>query len=201
MSISTYAELQTAVANWLHRDDLTSRVPEFITLGETRLFRELRVKDMETSFSTAITSGTVTLPTAYIDLKYAYIDASPVQWLERRPAAWVYEKYSTRSADGKPKVIAREASTFIFGPYPDSAYTVAGVYYKNIGPVSSSAHALFTNNPDLYLFAALLEAVPFIANDKRVQLWAAKYADSLSRLQAQSDRETYSGSTLAVRAG
>ena len=200
MAISTYAELQTACSNFLHRDDLASRIPEFITLGETRLFRELRVKDMETSFSTAITSGSITLPTSYIDLKYAYVDRSPVQWLERKPAAWLYEHYPTRSSDGTPKIIARQASTFIFGPYPDSAYTIAGVYYKNIGPVSTSAHALFTNNPDLYLFAALLEAVPYVGNDKRVPLWVAKYNDSISRLQAQDEREDYSGSTLQVRA-
>lgn len=201
MAITTNAQLETAVANWLHRDDLTSRIPEFVTVAETRLFRELRVKDMETAFSTAITSGTITLPTSYVDLKYAYVDESPVTWLERKPAAWIFEKYPTRSSDGKPKFIARQASTFIFGPYPDSTYTIAGVYYKNIGPVSSSAHALFTNNPDLYLFAALLEAVPFLEDDKRVPLWLAKYNDSLTRLQGQSDREEYSGSTLAVRPG
>ena len=201
MAITTNTELETAVANWLHRSDLTSRIPEFVTLGETRLFRELRVKDMEATFSTAITSGTITLPTSYVDLKYAYVNTDPVQWLERKPARWIYEHYPTRAAEGTPKFIAREGDTFIFGPYPDSSDTVKGIYYKNIGPVSTSAHALFTNNPDLYLFAALLEAVPFLEDDKRVSLWAAKYNDSLVRCQAKSDREDYSGSTLAMRAG
>lgn len=200
MAITTYAELKTACSNWLKRDDLTSRIPEFITLAETRLFRELRIKAMEASFSTAITSGSITTPTSYIDLKYAYIDRSPVQWLERKPAAWIYEHYPTRSADGVPKVIARQASTFIFGPYPDSGYTVAGVYYKNIGPVSTSAHAVFTDNPDLYLFGALLEAVPYLHNDKRAALWNAKYMDSLQRVQAMDEREDYSGSTMQIRA-
>lgn len=34
MAISNYTELQTAVANWLDRDDLSARIPEFIGLCE-----------------------------------------------------------------------------------------------------------------------------------------------------------------------
>ncbi len=47
MSISTYAELQTAVGNWLNRADLTARIPEFIELFEARVKRDLRVRQME----------------------------------------------------------------------------------------------------------------------------------------------------------
>lgn len=198
MSISTYAELQTAVENWLSRADLDSLIPDFITLGETRIFRKLRVKEMETSFSTTITSGTISLPTSYVDLKFSYVDGDSSQWLERKPARWIYENYPTRSSDGKPKFIAREGDTFIFGPYPDSGYTIKGSYYKNIGPVSSSAHSVFTNNPDLYLFAALCEAAPYIKNDKRIPLWEAKFSSALAQAQEKSEKEEYSGSTLRM---
>jgi len=39
MAIGTYAELQTAVANWLDRSDLTDRIQEFIDLAEARINR------------------------------------------------------------------------------------------------------------------------------------------------------------------
>lgn len=42
MSISTYAELKTAIANFLARTDLTEQIPNFIQLAEARLSRELR---------------------------------------------------------------------------------------------------------------------------------------------------------------
>ena len=54
MAIGTYAELQTAVANWLDRDDLTDRIPEFIALAEAKMNRNLRISLME-NVSTAIT--------------------------------------------------------------------------------------------------------------------------------------------------
>ena len=44
MAISNYTELKTAVANWLDRDDLTDRIPEFIALAESRFNRLLRSK-------------------------------------------------------------------------------------------------------------------------------------------------------------
>ena len=40
--------------------------------------------------------------------------------------------------------------------------------------VIPSANTLFTDTPDLYLFAALAETEPFLKNDKRVPLWIAK---------------------------
>ena len=56
MAIGTYAELQTAVANWLGRDDLTARIPEFIDLAEARLSRELETREQEKR-ATASTAG------------------------------------------------------------------------------------------------------------------------------------------------
>jgi hypothetical protein len=33
MSLSTYADLKTSVANYLARTDLTDQIPDFISLG------------------------------------------------------------------------------------------------------------------------------------------------------------------------
>lgn len=201
MAITTYANLQTALSNWLKRSDLTSYLPDFVTIGETRIFREARTSDMETALSVAIASGVAALPTGYIDLKFAYVNASPTLRLKRRSASWIYENYPTRSSDGKPSFIAREGTNFIFGPYPDSNYTITGVFYKNIGPLSSSAHALFTANPDLYLFASLVAAEPFIKNDKRLVLWEAQYQRALEGANKVTRDEDYSGGGLEVTPG
>ena len=46
MSLSTYSDLQTSIANYLARSDLTSQIPDFITFAENRLRRELRIRQM-----------------------------------------------------------------------------------------------------------------------------------------------------------
>ena len=46
MARGTYAGLQTAVANWLDRGDLTDRIVEFIDLAEARINSNLRLRLM-----------------------------------------------------------------------------------------------------------------------------------------------------------
>ena len=203
MSIATYSELQTAVGNWLNRGDLSSYIPDFITLGENRIYRELRIRTMETALSSAISSGVVALPSDYIGLKSAYVDGSPTQWLERSSVESIYEKYPTRSSNGKPKFIAREGSNFIFGPYPDSAYTIKGIYYKRLTTlsVSNTTNWFTTNAPGILLYASLLAAEPFIKNDPRLILWQGEYDKERAGIQFEDDREGLSGSSLRSRTG
>jgi hypothetical protein len=46
MALNNYSDLKTSVANYLGRSDLTSAIPDFITLAEIRLARQLRLRQM-----------------------------------------------------------------------------------------------------------------------------------------------------------
>ena len=128
MSISTYAELKTAVANWLHRDDLTSIIPDLIMIGEKRIYRDVRCHDMESSLSSAIASGVLSVPTDFVGFKAVYIDGSPVKPLQTKALDWIYQKYPLRSSDGKPSFIAM----------PSAAINLAGALAKSRRPHQAS---------------------------------------------------------------
>lgn len=201
MSIASYAELKTAVSAWLHRgSSLDTVIPDFITFGEARIYRDLRIKAMETALSSTIASGVIAVPDGYIELKHAYINGAPVQWLGRKDSEWIYANYPTRSSGGTPKFIAREADSFIFGPYPDSGYTVNGIYYKRLTALSTTntTNWFTANAPDLLLFATLCEAAPYMVNDARIPLWEGKYETTMKRIQREDDQESFSGSTLSI---
>lgn len=53
--VNDYATLQAAIASWLARADLASQIPTFIQLGEARINRELRTRQMQ-----ALETGTAT---------------------------------------------------------------------------------------------------------------------------------------------
>ena len=199
-NITTWATLKTEVANQLNRTDLTNDVPFFIQLAEFRIYRELRVRQMETVLNSTMSSGQIAVPSGYRSLKFAYIDGTPVQKLERKDAEWIYHNYPTRSASSKPFYIARDGGNFIFGPFPDSAYTVKGVFYKQLDLLSDSntSNWLITDAPDLIYFAALCEAKPWLGDDERVPLWERKYEIIKQRIQQADNDEEFSGGPIAA---
>lgn len=196
MAITTYAELKTAVANWLHRDDLTAYVDDIITLGEKRILREVKTRDMEAALNVTTSSGVATIPSDYVSLKHARVDGAPTQPLTAVTASQLYTQFPLRSGAGKPQKIAVDQGSFIFGPFPDASYTILGTYYKRLPALSTGVNALFTANPDLYLAAALGEALAFNANDKRLLVWESKYQAIKEALNTEDENSR--GSELAV---
>jgi hypothetical protein len=89
----------------------------------------------------------------------------------------------------------------VFGPYPDSNYTVKGVYYKQLTALSDSntTNWLTTDAPDLLLWATLSEAAPFLKDDARIGIWEGKYQAAKQALKAQDRRDM--GPGLAMKAG
>jgi hypothetical protein len=196
----SYTTLIADLASWLHRADLTTQIATFISDGEKRIYRDLRIRAMEAALSDTIASGVIAVPSGYIAMKNARIDSARSGKLMRKDAEWIYANYPVRSADGTPKFFAREIDSFIFGPYPDSAYTVKGTYYKRLDALSTENETnWFTENAqDLLRWAALCSAARYIVNDQRIPVWEENYAEAILAIQAEDDAEEFSGSPLQV---
>ena len=215
MAINTYATLQTAVANWLDRSDLTDRIPEFIALAEARMSRTLRLSMMlnvdETTLGGAATlvAGTrdYALPSGYLQMVDFHLRTSPIT-----PLSYLTPENMNRmwagSQGGKPLAytIFADNSTGTpikkvrLGPSPASAYDYSIMFYKKIDALSvaNTTEQMLTDNPDIYLYGALLEAEPFLMNDQRVQLWATAFQESVRALQEQDNKDRHSGSAMRV---
>ena len=201
--ITSYATLQSSIASFLHRTDMTDIIKELINDAEIRIANELRIKAMEASFSSAITSGSIALPSGFLEWKYLYIDGDSTQNLIRKDPEWIYKNYPARSGSSKPVFFAREGETMIFGPYPGSAYTAKGRYYKKLDALSDSntTNWFITNAPALLRYATLCEAAPYMQGDARIPIWEGKYREEKVRIEATDRREAFSGSQLSARAG
>lgn len=196
MALANYGDLKTGVANWLNRDDLTSRIPELIRMGEARVYADFRLRCMEVSAAVTIASSTRTkaLPTRWVQGRRLYL--SGVGHLEYKTPVEFWEIHADRPT-GQPDVFTIEAENFVWGPLPDQAYSATSLHYASFAIMATDgdAPALFVLAPQVYLYAALIEAAPFLGNDPRVQIWAGLYDDLKDRLHAADARDRYSGDT------
>ena len=206
MAIGTYAELQTAVANWLDRDDLTDRIPEFIALAEAKMNRNLRISLMENVSTAIIMAGGTrdySLPTGFTGMKEFHLTTSPITPLSYITPEMMNRMWAGSNA-GRPQAFTlfSDAGTrkIKIGPSPDSAYTTSMLYLKKIDSlsVSNPTETMLTENPDIYLYGALLEAEPFLMNDARVQLWGTMLQQVAKDLQDRDIFDRHSGSALRV---
>jgi len=201
MAISNYTELKTAVANWLDRDDLTERIPEFIALAEARFNRVLRLRSMETKETASTVAGqrNLALPASYIQMRNFQVNTSPLTTLSYVTPE-IYDRVWGGSTTGTPKFYTILANEVSFGPIPASVQEVEMLFYKKFDnlSVTTTTNWLITNAPDIYLYGTMLEAEPFIMNDERVPLWAQALQQGISDLQEQDNKDRHSGSALRV---
>jgi len=201
MAINTYGTLQTAVANWLDRDDLTSRIPEFISLSEAIFNRTLRIRAMETTVSDNTPSGSKedALPTGYLQMREIHLATSPIASLSYVTPEIMY-RIKAGSTSAQPNSYTILGENILFGPTPDGVYAYSMTYYKALDALSDAAPTNWAilNAPDLYMYGALLQAEPFLMNDERVPLWERGFRQAISDLQEQDNKDRHSGSEMRV---
>jgi hypothetical protein len=202
----TYNGLKNAVASWLHRNDSADYVDDLILLGEDRIYCEVRCREMETSFSTTISSGVLGgFPEPFLGIKDLWLqDGTVKRHLKQVPLSYLREMYNDTSDADDPEVYAVRGGTPVveFGPYPgDADATCGGIcWHRPTSHISSTVtgNTLFTGNQGLFLFAALAEAAPYLGQDVRVPMWEAKYQAMKAAINLRDDRCEF-GDNLQMR--
>ena len=199
MAIGTYSELQTAVANWLDRDDLTARVPEFISLTEGRIIRKIRHLNMEKR-ATADTVGgerTIQLPTGYLSMRSLKINRSVVNTLEYMSPSVMYDG---SESSGTPRYYTVQGDQLALEPVPDSAYEIEMDYYTfDVLSDSNTTNWLLTDFPDVYLYGSLLQAEAYLVNDARIAIWKAALDEALDEVKKDDKMARWNGTPLVIR--
>lgn len=200
MSIANYSDLLTAAANWSHRTDLTSRIPEFIVLAESKMNRRLRTMDMvskDVAFS--IASEYVAVPTSFGGVKTFYLNTSPKTDLEFMADEQITQTYPTST--GKPKKYCVQGSNFRFGPAPDGTYTATLVYYLKVPALTSTATTnwMITNHPDAYVYGVMAEMRVYAKDSEGAAGYFALMNQVIDEIRSGSNRDRAGGGALATR--
>lgn len=202
MSLSTYSDLQTSIANYLARSDLTSIIPDFITLAENRLRRELRIRQMLKSVTTVTVASdaTVEIPSDFLQVRDFVVMTNPIQPMSYSSPSALSNNPRT-SQIGVPKSYTILATEFQVTPAPDGVYTLKLLYYSAPTYLSSNntTNVFLTTAPDGLLYGALVEAEPYLMNDARINTWGSMYDRAISSLTKSDEEGQYSGVPLAIK--
>jgi len=207
VSISSYSDLKTAVADWLMRDDLTDRIPDFITFAEARFNRVVEHPKRENrATATVQTTSTepefVSLPSDFQSMRRVRLNGVSgkpgLQFLSEEQLN--EQRFAGRNTAAQPKFYTIFGSEMELVPTPDQAYELEIVYRQNLTALSTSntSNWLLSLAPDVYLYGALLQSAPFMQDDERLQSWGAAYKASLDELNAHGNKVKFGGSILSI---
>ena len=197
MALDSYANLKTAIINFLDRSDLDQYVDDFIDLVEARHQREILIRDMIARSDALLGGRFLALPSRFLKMKTLRLLTNPVTVLEE---VNLHEMNINRDeGTGKPTMFTVHEE-IEFDTAPDSTYTAEIIYYASLLPLSdtNTSNALLVRAPDTYLYGALVASAPFLTADERLQMWEAMYQIARDGVLF-SDRMGRVGATLATR--
>jgi hypothetical protein len=203
MALTTYAELKTSIGDWLNRSDLTSVIPDFISLAEAQIERTLRARQMIVRANASFDAQYGAVPADFLEAKSLKLTSTnpqtPLSFLSIDALDAEMTKYT---GSGKPKFFGIVGGQLRIVPTPDATYTTELTYYAKLAKLSNSntSNWLLASSPDIYLYGALLQAAPYLQDDARIQTWATLYERALNDLQTADDRGASSGGALLTRA-
>lgn len=89
---------------------------------------------------------------------------------------------------------------FIFGPYPDSNYTMQGTYYSQAALLTNTntTNWMVLKAPTLLQAACMLKAQPFIRDSDGVALWGGIYQTELEGLINKDKAERWGAATMQI---
>jgi hypothetical protein len=202
MTITSYSTLQSAVSDFLNRDDLTSAIPTFIRLAESRIDRDLRHWRMEKRSTAQLDVQYSAIPADFLQPIRLQITDGPTSEVAPISTAQMLQMRGDRSnLVGRPTNYALTAGGLELYPTPDSTYNASMVYYSRVPALSGSntTNWLLTEAPDVYLYGALVHTAPYLKDDARIQIWEALFAQGIENLNISSSDAKYGGSGLVMK--
>lgn len=198
-TITSYATLQSAIADYLNRQDLTAQIPMFIQFCEADLNTRLRCREQIVRAEATSDNEYVQLPSDWLEainlqiidgtspLRFVTMDEADIINRERRYQYVV--AYSLM--DGAIELV----------PPPAADVAIEMSYYAKIPALSDSntSNWLLAKAPDVYLYGALTHAAPFLLDDQRIAVFGSFYTGRVQALNDEAQKSLTSGSPLVGR--
>lgn len=205
-AVMTYDSLVADVASYLERTDTATlqKIPTFVMLAEQIIASQIKFL------------GNMTVQTSTMVAGNPVID-KPARWRKtvsmnitvngkRQPVLlrryeYMREYWPDPIQTNTPKFYTDYDYThWLVAPTPDTDYDYEVLYYERVQPLDSSNQTnWFTQYaPQALLYGSLLQAMPFLKNDSRIQIWQAMYQQAMDVLTTEDKLRVADRQAIAV---
>jgi hypothetical protein len=226
--IETYSQLQAAIADWLARNDLSARIPQFIQFAEAEIRRRLNYESVRAPLM--IAAEVTPLPANCKSLRSVWMSGNDLStnWpLTVVTPDVLAERRREFQRIGKPQFASVLDNALHVVPWPtgpeyppdvlltedsepleteDSEgnpifFNAEIVYYTRMAPLSNAnpSNEILRAAPDAYLYGALMHAAPFLEHDERIPVWREHFERAMLQLEIEKDHEEYGASFRPIR--
>ena len=194
-----YGQLKQAIANRLGRTNLTPVIPDFIALGEARLYNGF--EDIEVQVDPLRLRAMLARETASLDVLPARFLAVDRLTVPGAPDALTYvtpERFASLAPTSCPRYFTHQDGGIAIEGGTPAAFALS--YYRRFPALVADADTnwLLETAPAVYLYSALIEAYAHLKDDARIPTAARMYAAAANALIASDQAERHSGSTLTI---
>ena len=198
MAISNYNELKTAINDWGKRNDAAAKVDTFIDLAEADIWRELRIRDMQTRDTGNLSGRTLALPADYLESRKLRLATTPPRELMFR----VPEAMNISNESGTPTDYTI-TDQIEFNRTPDSTYAYELLYFKSLTALSGSntTNAVLTRFPMVYLYGSLKHYFDWAQNEGLAGKYEAKFERALVDANNSDKKGQYPSAKSMKREG
>lgn len=201
MAIATYSDLKTEIASWLHRTDLTSVIPDFITLAESDFQTTLYLRKLcnaPTAFSATATF--TDLPTDFRRMRSVALIANNRRYPMRQVQMDSFNTFVFNTTPGGlPHSYVISGGKI--GIAPGTSASLEIEYWPKITALDSGSNTtttLLTNYPLLYLYRACIEGAIYLRDDSLQQRAETMYARALTAAMDGDKMDQYGTAPVMV---
>jgi len=170
------------------------QIPRLINLAERRIARELKIEGFINVVSGTLIAGQAVLnkPDRWRDTVSINIGTGTNndtrKFLFTRGYEYLRSYWPDATQTAQPEFYGEyDYSHWLVVPTPDAAYPFEILYYE-LPPLldeETQTNWLTEYAPQLLLYAALVEATPFLKNDERIPVWQTMYDRAAAMLNGE----------------
>jgi hypothetical protein len=185
MALANYTDLQASAVDWMERAGQSGKAPDWITLGEARLNREIGVVEMEALLTATVDSRSVDISALNIitphDLFLTEQGGDEVTVQQQPYGKMPFEN----NAPAQPDMFAfKNFATIEFNRLCDYPYALRLPYMGRFTLSDANpTNDLLTNHPDVYLAATLMWGAGYNQDWQNGPVWKAILDEEIPKVR------------------